>query len=589
VIEPRVYRAAFLPALVATVLAMFSLENRPRPLPQGLAADVLFDGDLAGASARALARDHPDRRPGRPGDADTASQVARTLGRRGFAIERQRFSAAGDQLENVVGRRAGSSRRQIVVVADRDASAVPDAAGSAADTAALLEFSRVFQGRPSRKTLVLASLDGSTLGEVGAGKLADILGNPDLVDGVLVMSNLGAHRSGHAIVPWSNDSSRTGVGLERTAAESLRQELSEPVGRTSAAGQLARLSFPVGIGAQGVLLERGYDALRISGSGELPPSGTGRRVDVDRLGGLGRTTLRTVTALDQGPKPEHGPGSYVIAVSQVVPGWTLSLLALTLLLPVLVATVDAFARVRRRRLAVSPWLRWLGACAAPFVAAFALAELLALFGATPDPPPAPVAPSLHKLDLSALAVLVGITAVAAALFVGLRRLVAATDPLLADPAAPGAACAVSLVLGGTVVVLWAVNPYAALVMVPAAHLWMLSTLVRPPPPRRARGLLIAGGLLPPLLVALYYLFRLSMDPLAGAWYLLLLVTGHSVGLITALIGCALLALLSAVVAISRAQPDERRRQEPEERPAVYGPGRYAGPGSLGGTESALRR
>src|SRR4051812_37765682 len=199
---------------------MFSLENRPRPLPQGLAADVLFDGDLAGGSARALARDHPDRRPGRPGDADTADQVARTLRRRGFAIERQRFSAAGDQLENVVGRRAGSSRRQIVVVADRDASAVPDAAGSAADTAALLEFSRVFQGRPSRKTLVLASLDGSTLGEVGADKLARILGNPDLVDGVLVMSNLGAHRSGHAIVPWSNDSSRTGVGLERTAAES---------------------------------------------------------------------------------------------------------------------------------------------------------------------------------------------------------------------------------------------------------------------------------------------------------------------------------------------------------------------------------
>ena len=587
-IEPRVYRAAFLPALVATVLAMFSLENRPRPLPQGLAADVLFDGNLAGQSARALARDHPDRRPGRPGDSATASQVARTLGRRGFAVERQRFSAADRDLENVVGRRAGSSRRQIVVVADRDASAVPDAAGSAADTAALLEFSRVFQGRPSRKTLVLASLDGSTLGEVGADRLAGMLGDPALVDGVLVMSNLGAHRRGSAIVPWSNDSSRAGVGLQRTAAESLRQELSEPVGRTSAAGQLARLSFPVGIGAQGVLLERGYDALRISGSGELPPSGTGRRVDVDRLGGLGRTTLRTVTALDQGPKPRHGPGTYVIAVSQVVPGWTLSLLALALLLPVLVAAVDAFARARRRRQAVSPWLRWLGAGIAPFLGALALAELLALLGATPDPPPAPVAPSLHTLDLSALAVLAAVTAVTAALFVGARRLVVRSDPLLADPAAPGAACATSLAMGGTVLVLWAVNPYAALVMVPAAHLWMLATLV-PAPARRARGLLIAGGLLPPALVALYYLFRLSMDPITGAWYLLLLVTGHSVGFITTLIGCALLALLSAFVAIARAQPDERRKPEPEERHAVYGPGSYAGPGSLGGTESALRR
>ena len=45
--EPRVYRAAFVPALLALVLTMFSLQSRPSPLPQGLAADVLFDGQVA--------------------------------------------------------------------------------------------------------------------------------------------------------------------------------------------------------------------------------------------------------------------------------------------------------------------------------------------------------------------------------------------------------------------------------------------------------------------------------------------------------------------------------------------------------------
>jgi hypothetical protein len=55
VIEPRVYRAAFLPALVATVVVMFSLESRPPPLPQGLAADVLFDGNLAAQAAQGIA------------------------------------------------------------------------------------------------------------------------------------------------------------------------------------------------------------------------------------------------------------------------------------------------------------------------------------------------------------------------------------------------------------------------------------------------------------------------------------------------------------------------------------------------------
>jgi hypothetical protein len=587
VIEPRIYRAAFVPALLATVIAMFSLESRPRPLPQGLAADVLFDGNLAAASARSLAKRYPDRRPGTAGDARTAGLVASSFKRRGFAVERQRFSGADHQLENVVGRRAGRSRRQVVVLAARDASSVPDASASAADTAALLELARVFQGRPSRKTFVLASTDGSTLGELGARELVNRMAEPQLVDAVLVMSDLGAtRRRGSMLVPWSNDSTRAGIGLQRTVADSMRQELDTAVGGTSAAGQLARLAFPIGVGAQGVLLERGLDSVRISGSGELPSS-SGDRLDEDRLGGLGRTTLRTVSALDEGPAPDHGPDSYVVAVSQVMPGWVLSGLALAFLLPALVTAIDAFARVRRRGQPVAPWLRWLAAVTLPFVVALALAQLLALLDATPDPPPDPVAPSLHPLNLAALVVLAGLGAAVAGIWTGLRRIAVRSDARLAQPAAPGAAVATTLVTAVTLLVLWVVNPYATLVLVPAAHLWMLATLVDPPPTKRARALLIAGGLLPPVLVAGYYLLRLSMDPLTGAWYLLLLVTGHSVGPITALIGCVLLGALGAVVTIARAREEPPRPVE--ERHPVYGPGAHAGPGSLGGTESALRR
>jgi len=47
-IEPRIYRAAFIPALFAVVIAMFSLESRPPSVQQALAADVLFDGRVAG-------------------------------------------------------------------------------------------------------------------------------------------------------------------------------------------------------------------------------------------------------------------------------------------------------------------------------------------------------------------------------------------------------------------------------------------------------------------------------------------------------------------------------------------------------------
>jgi hypothetical protein len=593
-IEPRVYRAAFVPALLALVLTMFSLQSRPRPLPQGLAADVLFDGRVAAIESARIAEREPDRRPGRPGNLRTAERVEELLEARGFPeTELQRFTHAGRELVNVIARRAGQLRRQIVIVAARDAAVVPEATGSAADTAALVEMARVFEGRPSRKTLVLASVDGSTLGEVGTSQLLEELPSPEMVDGIIVMSDLASpSRRGPFVQAWSNDSSRAGIGLQRTVSESISQELEFDPGTSGALGQLARLSFPIGIGPQGVLLDEGYDVVRISGSGELPPEGNGpvESIDEDTIGALGRATLRTFTALDMGPRPDHGPESYVTAVSQVMPGWVLSLLAGTLLLPALVAAVDAFARVRRRRIDVLPWLRWLGAWTAPFLAGYAVAELLALVGATPAPPPAPVPPDVLPVDGAALGVLAGVAVAMGLALVLARWLAARPDPRLATPEGPGPAVAVALVLGVTSLLLWVANPYAGLMVVPAAHLWLQAVLLKGPPPRRVRALLLALGALAPLLVTIYYLFALSMDPVAGAWYLLLLVTGHTVAPGTAFVGCVMLGTLCAAAELVYRQPAPPPEEESSpEGPSVYGPGAYAGPGSLGGTESALRR
>jgi hypothetical protein len=576
VIEPRLYRAAFIPAVLALVLAMFSLESRPRPLPQGLAADVIFDGDQAAATADTIVARAPNRRAGHAGDLTTASLVADAFTARGFRVRRDRFSDGGRRLENVVARRAGASRREVVVVAARDASAVPEAGGSAADTAALIELARVFQGRPSSKTLVLASVDASTVGELGAARLADQLGDPDQVESVLVISDLGASKlRGSFIVPWSSSTGRAGLGLQRTVAESIRQELDQPVGATGLAGQLFRLALPLGIGGQGVFLSSGFESVRISGSGELPPPGDGGRTpDRDRLGGLGRATLRTLTALDARGRPVHGPGVYVTVVSQVVPGWVLVLLAGTLLLPALVTAVDVFARARRRHVEVGVWLRWLGTWVAPFLAALAAAELLALVGATPDPPESPVAPSDNPLDPAAAGVLAAVALAGALAYLFARSLVRRggeeEDPA-SDPGEPGAASAVALLTAAAAFVLWLLNPYAALMAVPAAHLWLLATLMEPPPSRRARALMVALGVLPALGVALYHLVALHTDPLTGAWYLLLLVTGHAVDLASALLGCVWLGALCATIAVARA----RRQPEPPpgvEPPVPLGPG-----------------
>lgn len=586
-IEPRIYRAAFLPALFAIVLAMFSLESRPRPLAQALAADVVFEGAQAAATTRAVIATARDRRVGTPGDRAAGRLVARRLRARGFSVESDRFEHEGEQLLNVVGRRAGQTRRQLVVLAARDATGVPDAAGSAADTAALLEIARVFAGRPSEKTLVLASVDGSALGEVGTLRLAEKLADPALVDGVVVLSDLGSGAGRPVVGTWSNDSSSAGIGLQRTVSESLRQELGAVAPRPGAAGQVARLAFPLGVGGQGPLLAAGFDAVRITGDPELAGDAAAEELDEGRLEALGRAGLRSVAALDRGPRPEHGPPTYVSVVSQVMPGWVLSVVALALILPALVASIDAFARARRRREPVYAWLLWVAAAVGPFAAGFVLIQLLALSGAVPDPP-APVAPDRFPLGTARGAAL-GLVIVAIGLaWLGLRALVRRARPGVAETTAPGAGVALSLVLSLAVLALWALNPYAALILTPALHLWLLVALVELPLGRRWRVALVLLGLVPPALVGLYDLIALSEGPLGGAWYLLLLVAGGHIGLAHALLACVLAGVLGSVlsIAVSPRSPDSPGAGG--ER-SVRGPASYAGPGSLGGTSSALPR
>jgi len=588
VIEPRIYRVAFVPALLAVVLAMFSLESRPRPLGQALAADVVFEGPQAAASTRAVLAAARDRRAGSRGDLAAARLVAGRFRARGFEVEADRFEHDAKQLVNVIGRRAGKSRRQLVVVAPRDAAGVPDASGSAADTAALLEIARVFEGRPSEKTLVLASVDGSALGEGGTTRLAEALGDPALIDGVIVLSGLATGSGPPRLETWSNDTTTAGIGLRRTVAESLRQEVGSVAGRPSVAGQLARLAFPIGIGGQGPLLAAGLDAVRISGDDRPPGASPGGELDERRFEALGRALLRSVAALDGGGTPERGPAGHVIVAGQVMPGWVLSVLALALLFPALVGSVDAFARARRRREPVGALMLWLAAGVAPFAIGLTLVYALVLTGAVPAPPQAPVAPERFPLGGAEAAALGLVSATVGLAWIGLRLLVLRAYPGLADRALPGAGVVVSLVLALAALVLWLINPYAALILAPAVHLWMLATLLEPPPPRKLALALVALGLLLPGLVVLYDALALAVGPLGGAWYLLLLVAGGHVGLPLVLVGCVLAGVLGSVVSIAVSKPPEGAGSVPDTH-SVRGPAGYAGPGSLGGTTSALPR
>ena len=74
-LDPRVYRAALLPVLLALIVVAFSLENRPDPLRTTLTADA-FDQVRAERLLDRLAAEYPVRPAGSVPDAALAGRVA---------------------------------------------------------------------------------------------------------------------------------------------------------------------------------------------------------------------------------------------------------------------------------------------------------------------------------------------------------------------------------------------------------------------------------------------------------------------------------------------------------------------------------
>jgi hypothetical protein len=102
-----------------------------------------------------------------------------------------------------------------------------------------------------------------------------------------------------------------------------------------------------------------------------------------------------------------------------------------------------------------------------------------------------------------------------------------------------------------------------------------------------RGSLFVLGLAPPLLLIVYYMVTLGFNPITFAWTGTLMIASGQIGPVVALEWCA--AVACAVWGVAIAAWGARREALPEKPVTVRGPVTYAGPGSLGGTKSALRR
>jgi hypothetical protein len=601
----RLYRAAFVPFLLALAVAAFSLGGRPLPLGSTLAPDA-FEGPRAFAELKRLAAEFPDRRPGSVGDQKLADHIAAALkglggtAGGGFSVRTESFEGqtidGRRTLRTVIAQRPGSTNATpIVILAHRDAAA-PGSRAELSGTAALLELARVFAARETKRTIVLVSSSGGSGGDAGAADFAANVHGP--FDAAIVLGDLaGAYASRPFVVPYSDGFGSAPLQLQRTLADAIMHEAGTQPGAPSTIGQLAHLAFPFAVGEQGVLDESGIPAVLVQVSGEPGPPAPPVRsavsalqdVSAERLQGFGRGVLSAVDALDSAPDVSQSMQTGVLLQRKTVPPWALRLLVATLLLAPLIVAADGLARLRRRRLPVGRWTLWTLSCALPFLVCALFAHLLGLLGilAAPPVPVLPGAMPFHGTAATAVLAVALVFALAWLLWgVLVRRLRWGVRP---DPEVAG--LSMLLVLLGTCVLVSVENPYTAMLMLPALHLWLL--VVSPElRPRRLWSLgLVALGLAPLALLVAFYAHQLGLGPGGVAWTAVLLLAGGHVGVGGAILwslalGCAAAA---AMLALSRPEPLAGPRAHDGIGITVRGPMSYAGPGSLGGTESALRR
>jgi hypothetical protein len=222
-----------------------------------------------------------------------------------------------------------------------------------------------------------------------------------------------------------------------------------------------------------------------------------------------------------------------------------------------------------------------------------LIQFALLTGWLGSTPPSPVWAGGVDLGSSELALLGAVGLVLVGSFVLLRRLLAlrissvgAEGPKGSE--LDGAAVGLMLVMSLTSLVIWLANPFSALLVVPALHLWLWFA----EPKVRARRVLLVGalllGLVAPAVLVAYYVSALGLSVIAALWAVVLLSAGGGLSALAVLYWSVLLGCVASAIAIvGRSFRQRVSQQEPVV--TIRGPVTYAGPGSLGGTKSAIRR
>jgi hypothetical protein len=590
VLDLRLYRVTLLPFAVLMVIAAFSLHAAA--VPANAPAAETFDGGAALTELTSLAGAYPDRAPGSAADYAMARAIAHSPAPHGLAdagftsvrtvvtsIETTSGAAA---VPIVIATRAGSgagSSAGIALIADRGGTQSGDTTASLAPTATLLELAAIFKTLVPARPLTLVSTGG------GASAMSAVAGLlPPDTEAAIVIGDVGAGH-GPYVVPWSATGSLAPVALRRAVEAALGATLGVPVGDVSLTQQMARLALPLSPGEQGLLGSAGIPAVLVTANGEQAAAGSAAP-SAARLGAFGQGLLGVTTELDAAGELATAPTSDLSFGSQVLGGGAVRAVIGALLLSLLVCTLDVVARARRRRIAVGRWLLWVLSLVAPFALALVFAALLGAGGLLPATPAAAVTPAQLPVDGSGAAALVSIGLLFVLAWV--LRGASAARRRSGPPEPLGASAALLVVATVTSALLWLHDPYTAALLIVPAHIWLVVLTREHHDRAAARGaLVVAVSLLPLAAVVALICSMLHTEPLGLLWTLVLAAAGGGLPPV----GILLLSLTAGcfVAAAAVLLRGGAGAAAPKLDVTVRGPLSYAGPGSLGGTESALHR
>ena len=547
-ISGRIYRAAWLVVAVPLLVAAFSV-SQPVALQQPRLPPS-FDRTTAVQFATELARNYPDRRPGTTGAAEATNWVAARFRDYDFTVQRQEFSAdvpglGTEHFVNLIATAPATvaanvprSQQAIVIVAHRDnLGGSPGADYNASGTGALLELARDTGSASLSHTLVLVSTDGDVFGSLGSAEFARDSGLGDRLAAIIDLDAIGGH--GIPRLHFTGDTPRTPAStLVATAEASVQAQSQTTPKRPNALSQLIDLAFPFSLYGQAPFIGRGTPAVTLSTSGARTPEAEGDTLvalDQERMDQLGRSAQALLGALDQAADVASGTESYVWTGTRLIRGWTIQFVLLGCLLPFLAATVDLFARCRRRHIALRPALRSLASRLGLWLWVGVLLAFFSFTGIFPNGEPRPISPesaAATNWPVFGVGVFAGLVAVG---WLVTRPRLVPTGPVERTDELGGHLAAM-LVLGVVALVVAAQNPFALVFVLPSLHVW----LWLPHASERGRAAALgvyALGFAGPLLLLGSFAFRYELG-FDAIWYLTALT---SVGFVPVALVLAFLA------------------------------------------------